>query len=104
MLREALTPVAENIEFAFVYGSFARGEENAGSDIDLMVIGEITLDDLLDRISPLEHKLNRPINPTVFAGEELRAKLHMGNHFLKAIQNAPLAFLIGNENEFREIR
>ncbi len=69
MLREALTPVAENIEFAFVYGSFARGEENAGSDIDLMVIGEITLDDLLDRISPLEHKLNRPINPTVFAGK-----------------------------------
>ncbi|WP_263385999.1 nucleotidyltransferase domain-containing protein [Granulicella arctica] len=104
MLREALTPFTENVEFAFVYGSFARGEENSRSDIDLMVIGEITLDDLLDKTSPLEHKLSRPINPTVFAREELRAKLHKGNHFLTAIQNAPLIFLIGNENEFREIR
>ena len=104
MLSEALAPTAQNIEFAFVYGSFARGEENARSDIDLMVIGEITLDDLLDRIAPLENKLSRPINPTIFTREELRAKLHMGNHFLKAIQNNPLAFLIGNENEFREIR
>lgn len=104
MLREALTPLAESIEFAFVYGSFGRGEENAGSDIDLMVIGEITLDELLDQLSPLERKLSRSINPTVYARQELRAKLSMGNHFLKAIQNAPLIFLIGTESEFREIR
>jgi predicted nucleotidyltransferase len=47
MLREALAPFVEMIEFAVVYGSFARGEEKAESDIDLMVVGEITLDDLL---------------------------------------------------------
>ncbi len=52
LLREALAPLAENIEFAFVYGSFARGEEKAESDIDLMVIGEVTLDNLLGQVSP----------------------------------------------------
>ncbi len=48
-LQEALTPVAKAIEFAFVYGSFARGEEKAKSDVDLMVAGEVTLDEHLAR-------------------------------------------------------
>jgi predicted nucleotidyltransferase len=104
LLHETLTPLAANIEFAFVYGSFARGEEKAESDIDLMVVGELTLDDLLGQISPVELKLSRPINPTVYAREELRTKLRAGNHFLKSIQSKQLTFLIGNENEFREIR
>jgi predicted nucleotidyltransferase len=104
LLREALTPLAENIEFAFVYGSFARAEEKADSDIDLMVTGEVMLDDLLGQLVSVEHTLKRPINPTIYGRKELRTKIHAGNHFLKAIQSAPLTFLIGNENEFREIR
>jgi predicted nucleotidyltransferase len=104
LLTAALTPFAGKIEFAFVYGSFGRGEEKAESDIDLMVIGEVTLDELLEQLSSVEQKLSRPINPTIYARKELRTKLHAGNHFLKAIQTAPLMFLIGNEDEFREIR
>ena len=104
MLREALTPLAENIEFAFVYGSFAKGEEKAESDVDLMVAGEVTFDDLLRQVAPVEQVLNRPINPSIYARDELRTKIHSGNHFLKAVQPGPLVFLIGSENEFREIR
>lgn len=104
MLRESLTPLAESIQFAFVYGSFAKGEEKTESDIDLMVTGEVTLDELLERVSPVERALNRTINPTIYARDELRKKIHSGNHFLKAVQNGPLVLLIGSENEFREIR
>ena len=104
LLQNALTPLAQGIEFAFVYGSFARGEEKAESDVDLMVVGETTLDDLLTQLLPVERSLRRPINPTVYAREELRTKLHSGNHFLRAIQSAQLTFLIGNEDEFRAIR
>jgi predicted nucleotidyltransferase len=104
LLREALTPLTEQIEFAFVYGSFARQEEKAESDIDLMVAGEVTLDELLEQLAPVERKLNRPINPTIYARDELRIKIRSRNHFLKSIQSASLTFLIGNENEFREIR
>ncbi|MEZ2347450.1 nucleotidyltransferase domain-containing protein [Terriglobus sp. RCC_193] len=104
LLGKALAVVAENVEFAFVYGSFAKGEERPESDIDLMVIGEITLDQLLEHLVPVERELKRPINPTVYARAEVRKKLRSNNHFLKAIQNAPLHFLIGDENEFREIR
>ena len=104
MLSEAIAPLAHEVEFAFVYGSFARGEEKAESDIDLMVIGEVTLDALLHSLAPVEQKLGRPVNPTVFARQEARTRLHTGNHFLKAIQSAQLVFLIGSENDFREIR
>lgn len=104
LLREALTPFAESIEFAIVYGSFAKGEEKAESDIDLMVTGEITLDELLGQVASVEQALSRPINPTIFARDELRTKIRSGNHFLRAIWNAPLVYLIGSENEFRDLQ
>jgi len=103
LLTAALSPLAERIEFAFVYGSFARGDENAASDIDLMVIGEVGLDELLDHLTPLERTLGRPLNPTVYSRKELRAKLKAENHFLTAIQKGQNAFLIGDQHEFREI-
>lgn len=104
ILAEAITTFESEIEFAFVYGSFARGEEKAESDIDLMVIGEVTLDGLLQALVPVEQKIGRPVNPTVFARQEVRTRIHAGNHFLKALQRAPLIFLNGRENDFREIR
>lgn len=104
ILSEALAPLAQEIEFAFVYGSFARGQEKAESDIDLMVIGEMTLDGLLQSLAPVEQKLGRPVNPTIFARQEVRARIHTDNHFLKALQSAPLVFLIGSEHDFRTIR
>lgn len=103
-LAEALKPLAKKIQFAFVYGSFARGEENAQSDVDLMVIGSVTLDDLLERLAPAEHTLRRPMNPTVYSRREFQSKLQAGNHFLKAIQKGKKTFLIGDEREFRQLR
>ena len=102
-LAEALAPLSKAIEFAFVYGSFARGEARSESDIDLMVVGQVTLDQLLERLTPLERTLGRPVNPTVYSSEEMRAKLKAGNHFLKAIQKGKNTFLIGDEHEFRKL-
>lgn len=104
LLENALAAFSESIEFAFIYGSFARGEESSESDVDLMVVGNITMDEVLQVVLPVEKQLSRPINPTVYARTELQTKLNAGNHFLQAIQGAPLTFLIGNEHEFREIR
>jgi predicted nucleotidyltransferase len=99
-LAEALAPLSRAIEFAFVYGSFARGEEKSGSDVDLMVVGQVTLDQLLERLAPAERALGRPVNPAVYSSEEIRSKLKGGNHFLKAIQRGDKTFLIGDEHEF----
>ena len=99
-VAQALAPLAKAIQFAFVYGSVARGEENAKSDLDLMVIGRVTLDELLEHLNPLERNLGRPVNPTVYSLKEVRTKLAAGNHFLTAIRQAEKTFLIGNEHEF----
>ena len=53
LLRDALETFTDRIEFAFVYGSFARREENAASDVDLMVVGEVAFDDLLEQLEVL---------------------------------------------------
>ena len=56
----------KRVEFAFIFGSFATGLETAGSDIDLMVIGKVTLDRLISILREPEEILGRDINPSLF--------------------------------------
>ena len=101
LLKTALAPLAARIDFAFVYGSVARGKENATSDIDLMVVGRVSLDDILDAVSPIEKYLRRPVNPTIYSLKDLRVKIRAGNHFLRSLVNSEKVFLIGDEDGFR---
>jgi predicted nucleotidyltransferase len=61
ILRSALAALAKKIAFAFVYGSMARGDENAVSDVDLMVIGDVSLDEMLMQLATAERDLGRSI-------------------------------------------
>jgi predicted nucleotidyltransferase len=102
LLQLALAPISVRIQFAFVYGSVARGEEKAASDIDLMVIGAVSLDEVLDVLTPVEKQLRRPVNPTIYTLDDLKLKLDEGNHFLRSLASTRKVFLIGDENGFRE--
>jgi uncharacterized protein len=99
ILRSALAALAKKIAFAFVYGSMARGDENAVSDVDLMVIGDVSLDEMLMQLATAERDLGRSINPTVFSLKEFKSKLKAGNHFLKSVMRGEKVLLIGDENE-----
>jgi uncharacterized protein len=101
-LKAALAPLAPRIHLAFVYGSVARGEDKATSDIDLMVIGAVSLDDVLDAVGPVEKQLRRPVNPTIYSLPDFKEKLHSGNHFLQSLQESKKVFLSGGEDEFRK--
>jgi predicted nucleotidyltransferase len=103
VLRTALEPLAPRISFAFVYGSVARGEEDASSDVDLMVVGKVTLDELLAHLTPVEEILGRSINPTVYSLREFKSKLQADNHFLRSIVRGKNVFLIGAENDLRKV-
>lgn len=103
MLKAALVPLSSRITVAFVYGSVARGEERAASDIDLMVIGTVSLDEVLDAVSPVEKQLRRPVNPTIYSLEDVRTRLHEGNHFLQSLRKSKKVFLVGDEDEFRKV-
>lgn len=73
MFKEALSAI-KGIESAFIYGSFAKGIEDAKSDIDLCVIGEPDDARLMGAINELENKLHREINYTLFSKEEFKNK------------------------------
>ncbi|HMC31797.1 MAG TPA: nucleotidyltransferase domain-containing protein [Candidatus Angelobacter sp.] len=103
ILYSTLEPLTERIAVAFVYGSVARQEEKAASDIDLMILGDVELDDVLARLSDTEITLGRAVNPTVYSAHEFRAKLEEGNHFLNSVLNGNKVFLIGNEDELRKM-
>lgn len=102
-LRSGLAPLAEHITFAFVYGSIARGIEDAESDVDLMIVGNVTLDDVLAQLTPAEKAIGRPINPTVYSLKEFKTKTKDGNHFLTSVLQGKKMLLIGEEDELRKM-
>jgi predicted nucleotidyltransferase len=103
LLRSALAPLAKKIVFALVYGSMVRGDENAGSDVDLMVIGDVSLDEILTQLTSAARDLGRSINPTVFSMKEFKSKLKDGNHFLRSVMRGEKVLLIGDENDLRKM-
>ncbi len=103
ILRSALESLSSRVNIAFVYGSIARQEERAGSDIDLMIIGDVELDDVIVPLQETEVALGRTVNPTVYSIDEFKRKLKEGNHFLNAVFDGKKVFLIGNEDELREM-
>ncbi|PYV69781.1 MAG: hypothetical protein DMG97_21005 [Acidobacteria bacterium] len=103
ILRSAMQSLSKQIVVAFVYGSVAREEETSQSDVDLMVIGRATLDEVLSRLSTVEKSIGRPINPTVYSVAEFKSKLASGNHFLTAVLKGQKVFLLGDEDELRKM-
>lgn len=102
-IRDALEPLEKKIEFAFVYGSFARGQEVSGSDLDLFLVGNIQLDEIVSPLSTVENAIGREVNPTLFSTTEFKKKWSQKNHFLKSVAKAEKEYVIGSEDEFRRL-
>ena len=103
MLRSALHPLSKRIAVAFVYDSVARQEETAKSDIDLMLVGKATIDEVLSHLANVERNIGRAINPTVYSVPEFTSKSANGNHFLKAVLKSQKVFLLGDDNELGKV-
>lgn len=87
-----------------IYGSVAKGNETADSDIDLMFISdELGYPDLLVGFAELENRLERKINPTIYTGKEFKAKLNSENSFVTRVTEQPKLFLIGSESDIATI-
>lgn len=102
VLLEALSPLAEQIATAFVYGSIARGTEEAGSDVDLMIIGSADFGAVIDALHEAQQQLGREVNPKVFSRREWQAKRKARDAFVVEVLAGPKIFLIGNANELAQ--
>jgi predicted nucleotidyltransferase len=97
VLRYGLSNV-EGVEWAFVYGSAAAGNEDRFSDIDIMVVGTLDLEALSQVVSRLENDLARPINYIMLSLPELIERLGRGDAFWHNVMASPKVFLVGDEN------
>ncbi|NMB69200.1 MAG: hypothetical protein GYA20_10615 [Chloroflexi bacterium] len=88
----------QDIHAAFIYGSFASGEVDASSDIDLMVIGELDITRFSEQIARLENQFQRAINYSVFSPTEWQEKLHNQDPFAENVTRSPRVWLIGGEH------
>ena len=100
VIRQALVRLAQQIDFAFVYGSVARGAHREGSDLDLCVIGEVAFGEIVTALAGAQEQLAREINPTVYPVNEFSAKLAQGHHFVTALAREAKLFVIGDEGDF----
>lgn len=103
ILREALTPLADRMQAAFVFGSAARGELHASSDIDLLVVGEASFGDVITAIQGAEKRLGRDVNPTVYSADEFRAKVGAKQHFLMMVLAEPKMFVLGSDTHLGDL-
>lgn len=99
-LREALAPLDNSIQVAFVYGSQASGTDKASSDVDLMIISEdLTHAEAYAALAKAERVLARPINPTIVSLAEWQQRREDGNHFLENVSTHPRLFVLGLEDD-----
>lgn len=96
-LQHALTGLG--IKAAFVFGSIAAGTEKVGSDVDLMIIGDVSLKDITSKLSRVSESIGREINPYVVGPSEYTKRLRSKDHFLTTVSKGPKLHIIGGENE-----
>lgn len=96
VIKTALLPLDAQIEQAFIYGSVAKQQDTASSDIDLMVISDtLPYATLMTALIEAEPTVGRPINPTIYTAQQIRDKLHGNNAFITRVLAQPKLWIKG---------
>lgn len=105
VIREALSTFDKEIEFAFIYGSIAKGEDRANSDVDLLVASEsVAYSELMVALSEAGESLGRMVNPSIYSIKDIRKKIIDKNAFLTRILEQPKLWVKGSEDDIKEFR
>ena len=102
VLVQALAPAAPKLRLAFVFGSVARGQETGGSDVDVMLIGDLGFREAVELLHPCQATLGREVNPKLFSASEFTDKAAT-EPFLIDVLAKPKIFLIGNAHDLEEL-
>lgn len=104
VLADALAPLADKIEGAFVYGSVASGTESSHSDIDLLVVGDLEFGQLVKQLYPAQELLGREVNPKLYRSEEWQDWCNTPDKpaFIRELLEKPIINIIGNRDDIGE--
>ncbi len=104
VIKGALQSRLDQINLAFIYGSVAKAEDTAKSDIDLMVISdELAYAEVIELLFDAEQSLGRPINPTIYGPDEVTRKMKQDNFFVSRVMEQPKLWIKGDEDAIRTI-
>jgi predicted nucleotidyltransferase len=99
-IMAALAPYRDAIQCAFIFGSVAKKQDTAASDIDLFVISDsLSYPDLLNPLLGTEELLGRAINTTIYTAADMKQRIHKGNAFLTRTLAQPKTWIVGNESD-----
>jgi predicted nucleotidyltransferase len=96
VLRESLSPVADEIALAFVFGSIAEGKEKPTSDIDLLIVGTPSFENVVEACHVARERLGREVNPVVMSKDAFRAKQRGRDRFVSRVLKEPKILVIGD--------
>jgi predicted nucleotidyltransferase len=101
VVANALLPLENKIAVALIFGSIASGTENEGSDIDLLIIGDIDFNEIITALYPTQAVLKREINPKLFTVDEWQKLVHNNSSFIQQILKKPKLFIAGDLNDIK---
>ena len=97
IIKAALIPLLPQLNCAFIYGSVAQGTEHAGSDIDLMLVGDdMSYSEVMEMLAPAEKQLGRTINPTLYTVAEFTDRKNSHQPFITRVIEQPKLWLVGD--------
>ncbi len=99
VIRRALAPLADRIDRAFVFGSLASGKETAGSDVDLMIIGDVGFSEAVNALYPVQEVLGREVNPKIYRSDEWAGLHQAGDAFVREVLAKPRLDVMGGKGE-----
>jgi predicted nucleotidyltransferase len=97
-LRSELARFSHKIKWAAIYGSVAKGEEQAGSDIDLLIVGPVSMIELVPALQRVERQLGREVNVTLFSESDFLTRSKRHGDFLVSVLKQELITIVGSRN------
>jgi predicted nucleotidyltransferase len=103
VVKQALQVVSKELEFAFIYGSFAVGDYGNDSDVDLFFVSNLSGDKLAELLGPLQGEIGRSINIQQYSSAEYKRRKKKNDHFLNRVLEGPKIILFEDRNEFFDL-
>ena len=102
VLRAALAPLGDQVAAAFVYGSVARQQDTAASDVDVLIVSDaLGYAEVFGALESAAQTLGRTINPTLYTRAELARRRAQDNAFVTRVLDQPRIWLMGDEEVLR---
>lgn len=101
-LRAEMENLGKGLKWAAVYGSIAREEEGATSDIDVLVVGDLRSAELIELTRRVGTQFGREVNIRHYSEREFSNKIKGGDHFLASILKSRMIGLAGSRDELEE--